>query len=85
MFEKNFERLTADRFAHFGGIDNTNYVLTYDSGWIFLLKTQLEVNSFSHDFLEVIQELIAYNIEFSHQPCHLSDESYLLINIKQTI
>ena len=45
----------------------------------------LIVYSFNSDFLETIQELIAYNIEFSHQPCHLSDESYLLINIKQTI
>ncbi len=43
----------------------------------------LIVYSFNSDFLETIQELIAYNIEFSHQPCHISDESYLLINIKQ--
>ena len=43
----------------------------------------LIVYSFNSDFLETIQELIAYNIEFSHQPCHLSDESYLLININQ--
>ena len=43
----------------------------------------LIVYSFNSDFLETIQELIAYYIEFSHQPCHLSDESYLLINIKQ--
>ena len=43
----------------------------------------LIVYSFNSDFLETIQELIAFNIEFSHQPCHLSDESYLLINIKQ--
>lgn len=43
----------------------------------------LIVYSYSSDFLSVIQELISYNIEFSHQPCHLSDESYLLINIKQ--
>ena len=45
----------------------------------------LIVYSFNSDFLQTIQELISYNIEFSHQPCHLSDESYLLINIKQTI
>ena len=45
----------------------------------------LIVYSFNSDFLETITELISYNIEFSHQPCHLSDESYLLINIKQTI
>jgi len=43
----------------------------------------LIVYSFNSDFLETITELISYNIEFSHQPCHLSDESYLLINIKQ--
>ena len=43
----------------------------------------LIVYSYSTDFLSVIQELISYNIEFSHHPDHLSDESYLLINTNQ--
>ena len=43
----------------------------------------LIVYSYNSDFLEVIQELIQYNIEFSHHSCHLSDESYLLININE--
>ena len=43
----------------------------------------LIVYSYSSDFLEVIQELISYNIEFSHHSCHLSDESYLLIDTNQ--
>ncbi len=43
----------------------------------------LIVYSYSSDFLSVIQELISFNIEFSHHPDHLSDESYLLININQ--
>ena len=63
-------------------IDNDDYVdhLNLNNPDNYLI-----VYSFNSDFLETIQELIAYNIEFSHQPCHLSDESYLLINIKQTI
>ena len=61
-------------------IDNDDYVdhLNLNNPQDYLI-----VYSFNSDFLETIQELIAYNIEFSHQPCHLSDESYLLINIKQ--
>jgi hypothetical protein len=43
----------------------------------------LIVYSYSSDFLEVIQELVQYNIEFSHHSCHLSDESYLLIDTRQ--
>jgi hypothetical protein len=61
-------------------IDNDDYVdhLNLNNPDDYLI-----VYSFNSDFLETIQELIAYNIEFSHQPCHLSDESYLLINITQ--
>jgi len=43
----------------------------------------LIVYSFIHDIHEVTKELINNNIEFSHHSCHLSDESYLLINITQ--
>ena len=60
-------------------IDNDDYVdhLNLNNPDNYLI-----VYSFNSDFLETIQELISYNIEFSHQACHLSDESYLLINIK---
>jgi hypothetical protein len=64
-------------------IDNDDYSELYQRINFPDIEDYLIVYSFSHDFLEVIQELIAFNIEFSHQPCHLSDESYLLINIKQ--
>jgi hypothetical protein len=43
----------------------------------------LIVYSYSTDFLEVITELVSFNIEFSHHSCHLSDESYLLIETRQ--
>ncbi len=43
----------------------------------------LIVYSYIHDIIDVVKELINYNVEFSHHSCHLSDESYLLINIKQ--
>ncbi len=43
----------------------------------------LIVYSFIHNIIEVSTELIRYNIEFSHHSCHLSDESYLLIDTRQ--
>ena len=45
----------------------------------------LIVYSYIHDLKDVTNELINHNIEFSHQACHLSCESYLLININQLI
>ena len=61
-------------------IDNDDYVdhLNLNNSDDYLI-----VYSYIHDIIAVTTELIQYNIEFSHQPCHLSDESYLLINIKQ--
>ena len=64
-------------------IDNDDYCELYERLNFPNIDEYLIVYSYSHDFLEVIKELIAFNIEFSHQSCHLSDESYLLINIKQ--
>jgi len=63
-------------------IDNEDYSelfhrLNYNT------EDYLIVYSYSTDFLEVITELISFNIEFSHHSCHLSDESYLLIDIQQ--
>ena len=64
-------------------IDNEDYSELYERINFPNIDEYLIVYSYSHDFLEVIHELIKFNIEFSHQSCHLSDESYLLINIKQ--
>jgi len=76
----NLTKLPILKSNHEWLIDNDDYVdhLNLNNPDNYLI-----VYSFNSDFLETIQELIAYNIEFSHQPCHLSDESYLLININQ--
>ena len=63
-------------------IDNSDYSelferLNYDT------ENYLIVYSFIHDIINVSTELIQYNVEFSHHSCHLSDESYLLINYKE--
>ncbi len=43
----------------------------------------LIVYEYSHPLLNISCELILNNIEFSHHICHLSDNSYLLINTNQ--
>jgi len=43
----------------------------------------LIVYSYIHDIKAIANELIENNIEFEHHSCHLSDESYLLINETQ--
>jgi hypothetical protein len=63
-------------------IDNEDYSELFDR-LNYNTEDYLIVYSYNSDFLETIQELIQYNIEFSHHSCHLSDESYLLINIQQ--
>lgn len=63
-------------------IDNSDYSELFER-LNYNTEDYLIVYSFNSDFLEVIQELIQYNIEFSHHSCHLSDESYLLININE--
>ena len=63
-------------------IDNSDYSELFER-LNYNTEDYLIVYSYNSDFLETITELISYNIEFSHQSCHLSDESYLLINIKQ--
>ena len=63
-------------------IDNPDYSELFER-LNYNTEDYLIVYSFIHDIHEVTRELINYNIEFSHQSCHLSDESYLLINIKQ--
>ena len=63
-------------------IDNPDYSELYER-----LNVEIEdyiiVYSYIHDMLEVIKELVNYNIEFAHKACHLSSESYLLIDITQ--
>ena len=63
-------------------IDNSDYSELFER-LNYNIEDYLIVYSYNSDFLETIQELIQYNIEFSHHSCHLSDESYLLINIQQ--
>ena len=63
-------------------IDNSDYSELFER-LNYNTEDYLIVYSYNSDFLEVIQELIQYNIEFSHHSCHLSDESYLIINITQ--
>ena len=63
-------------------IDNEDYSELFER-LNYNTEDYLIVYSYNSDFLETIQELIQYNIEFSHHSCHLSDESYLLINIPQ--
>ena len=45
----------------------------------------LIVYSYIHNIKAVANELIENNVEFEHHSCHLSDESYLLINEKQEL
>jgi len=64
-------------------IDNPDYSELYERLNMKDMEDQLIVYSFIHNIMKVAKELIKYNVEFSHHSCHLSDESYLLINIKQ--
>ncbi len=71
-------------------LKNNHEWLMDNDEYLMVAKTEsgeeqdyLIVYSYSTDFLSVIQELISFNIEFSHHPDHLSDESYLLINTNQ--
>ena len=64
-------------------IDNPDYSELYERLNMKNMEDYLIVYSYLHNVVEVANELINNNIEFSHHSCHLSDESYLLINIKQ--
>jgi len=63
-------------------IDNSDYSELFER-LNYNTEDYLIVYSFIHNIMKVSKELIRYNIEFSHHSCHLSDESYLLININQ--
>ena len=64
-------------------IDNDDYSELYQRLNFKDIEDYLIVYSYIHDIIDVVKELIQYNVEFSHHSCHLSDESYLLINITQ--
>ena len=57
-------------------IDNPDYSELYERLNMKDMEDQLIVYSYIHDMIDVVKELINYNIEFSHHSCHLSDESY---------
>lgn len=59
-------------------IDNDDYNTLIDNPQNYLI-----VYSYIHNIIDVTKELIQYNIEFTHKLCHLSDETYLLINTNQ--
>jgi len=63
-------------------IDNEDYSELFER-LNYNTEDYLIVYSYIHDIIDVVKELINYNVEFSHHSCHLSDESYLLINYKE--
>ena len=65
--------------------DNSDYSELYERLNYKNIEDYLIIYSYSTDFLEVITELVSFNIEFSHKACPLSAESYLLINKTQTL
>ena len=79
----NLNKLPILKSNHEWLIDNDDYSELYQRLNFKDIEDYLIVYSYIHDIVDVTKELIQYNIEFSHQSCHLSDESYLLINIKQ--
>ena len=63
-------------------IDNPDYSELFER-LNYNTENYLIVYSYIHDIFDVTKELINNNVEFSHHSCHLSDESYLLINFKE--
>ena len=83
----NLNNLPTLKLNHEWLIDNDDY-LNYQKNTQQIAQWHSPENfmivySYLHDFKEVVNELVNFNIEFSHHACHLSDETYLLINIKQ--
>ena len=79
----NLNKLPILKNNHEFLIDNPDYSELYERIGMPNIDEYLIVYSYIHDIIDVTKELIQYNVEFSHQSCHLSDESYLLINITQ--
>ena len=63
-------------------IDNPDYS-ELNERLNYSIEDYLIVYSFIHNIQKVAKELIKNNVEFSHVACHLSDESYLLIDRTQ--
>ena len=63
-------------------IDNPDYSELFER-LNYNTEDYLIVYSYIHNIFDVTKELINNNVEFSHHSCHLSDESYLLINFKE--
>ena len=63
-------------------IDNPDYSELFER-LNYNIEDYLIVYSYIHDIFDVTKELINNNVEFSHHSCHLSDESYILINYKE--
>ena len=76
----NLNKLPILKSNHEWLIDNDDYTDHLD---INNPDNYLIVYSYIHDIFDVTKELINNNVEFSHHSCHLSDESYLLINFKE--
>jgi len=66
-------------------IDNPDYSELYEWNLAINMEDYLIVYSYLHNIVEVAHELINNNVEFSHKACHLSDESYLLIDKTQIL
>jgi len=66
-------------------IDNPDYSELYERLNMKNMEDYLIVYSYLHNIVEVAHELINNNVEFSHKACHLSDESYLLIDKTQVL
>jgi hypothetical protein len=79
----NLNKLPILNYNHEYLIDNPDYSELYERLNMKNMEDYLIVYSFIHNIMKVSKELIKYNVEFSHHSCHLSDESYLLININQ--
>ena len=63
-------------------IDNPDYSELFER-LNYNTEDYLIVYSYIHNIFDVTKELINNNVEFSHHSCHLSDESYILINYKE--
>ena len=64
--------------------DNSDYSELYTRIKPSMIQEDyLIVYSYIHDVKSIAIELIRNNIEFEHVSCHLSDESYLLIDETQ--
>tara|TARA_B100000424_G_C22935106_1_gene497559 strand:- start:1468 stop:1716 length:249 start_codon:yes stop_codon:yes gene_type:complete len=76
----NWEKLPILNKNHEWLDDNPDYLELYERLGMDNTEDYIIVYSNIHEIKDVANELINNNIEFSHHSCHLSDESYLLID-----